>query len=176
MPALIHDLTEGVVDDPSASLVNVDVDAEFLRACRRPHHSWCRCPHGEGAMFVLIEIDRPGRGLVQQSLRKLIVQRLQRRGNDLAVAAGAIASAVAAVVLEMRNARELAEIEVRISAARAVDATHRALGLKRTDEFKRRFTADDLGETLNFIEWDGEIDTLNLLEEKKKMIQGARIK
>ena len=45
-----------------------------------------------------------------------------------------------------------------------------------TDEFKRRFTADDLGETLDFIEWDGEIDTLRLLEEKKKMIVEARIK
>lgn len=45
-----------------------------------------------------------------------------------------------------------------------------------TAEFQRRFTADDLGETLDFIEWDGEIDTLRLLEEKKKMIQEARIK
>ena len=45
-----------------------------------------------------------------------------------------------------------------------------------TEEFKRRFTADDLGETLDFIEWDGEIDTLRLLEEKKKMIQDAHIK
>ena len=45
-----------------------------------------------------------------------------------------------------------------------------------TDEFKRRFNADDLGETLDFIEWDGEIDTLRLLEEKKKMIQDAHIK
>ena len=45
-----------------------------------------------------------------------------------------------------------------------------------TNEFKRRFTADDLGETLDFIEWDGEIDTLHLLEEKKNIIQGAHIK
>jgi len=45
-----------------------------------------------------------------------------------------------------------------------------------TDEFKRRFTADDLGETLDFIQWDGEIDTLRLLEEKKKMIVEAHIK
>ena len=45
-----------------------------------------------------------------------------------------------------------------------------------TDEFKRRFNADDLGETLDFIEWVGEIDTLRLLEEKKKMIQDAHIK
>ena len=45
-----------------------------------------------------------------------------------------------------------------------------------TAEFQSRFTADDLGETLDFIEWDGEIDTLRLLEEKKKIIQEARIK
>ncbi len=45
-----------------------------------------------------------------------------------------------------------------------------------TSEFQRRFTADDLGETLDFIEWDGEFDTLRLLEEKKQMIQGAHIK
>lgn len=45
-----------------------------------------------------------------------------------------------------------------------------------TAEFERRFTPDDLGETLDFIEWDGEMDTLRLLEEKKKMILEARIK
>ena len=45
-----------------------------------------------------------------------------------------------------------------------------------TAEFERRFTPDDLGETLEFIEWDGEIDTLRLLEEKQKMIKEARIK
>lgn len=45
-----------------------------------------------------------------------------------------------------------------------------------TAEFERRFTPDDLGETLDFIEWDGEVDTLRLLEEKQKMIKEARIK
>ncbi len=45
-----------------------------------------------------------------------------------------------------------------------------------TAEFERRFTADDLGETLDFIEWDGEVDTLRLLEEKQKMIKSAHIK
>lgn len=45
-----------------------------------------------------------------------------------------------------------------------------------TAEFERRFTADDLGETLDFIEWDGEVDTLHLLEEKQKMIKSAHIK
>ena len=42
-------------------------------------------------------------------------------------------------------------------------------------EFERRFTADDLGETLDFIEWWGEIETLNLLDEKKNIIKSARI-
>lgn len=45
-----------------------------------------------------------------------------------------------------------------------------------TAEFERRFTSDDLGETLEFIEWDGEVDTLRLLEEKQKIIKEARIK
>lgn len=45
-----------------------------------------------------------------------------------------------------------------------------------TTEFERRFTPDDLGETLDFIEWDGEVKTLRLLEEKQKMIKAARIK
>jgi len=45
-----------------------------------------------------------------------------------------------------------------------------------TAEFERRFTPEDLGETLDFIEWDGEAETLRLLEEKKMMILEARIK
>ena len=45
-----------------------------------------------------------------------------------------------------------------------------------TAEFERRFTPDDLGETLDFIEWDGEIETLHLLEEKQNMIKSAHIR
>ena len=43
-------------------------------------------------------------------------------------------------------------------------------------EFERRFHPGDLEETLEFIEWEGEIETLHLLEEKKSIIQSARIK
>ena len=44
-----------------------------------------------------------------------------------------------------------------------------------TAEFLRRFTRDDLGETLDFIEWDGEVKTLELLEEKKALFEEAKV-
>ena len=42
-------------------------------------------------------------------------------------------------------------------------------------EFERRFTPDDLGETLDFIEWMGEIKTLRLLNEKHHTLEEAEI-
>ncbi len=45
-----------------------------------------------------------------------------------------------------------------------------------TAEFERRFHPGDLEETLDFIEWEGEIETLRLLEEKKSVIQSAHFK
>jgi hypothetical protein len=44
-----------------------------------------------------------------------------------------------------------------------------------TTEFERRFTPNDLGETLDFIEWDGEIKMLRLLEEKRDLLKEAKI-
>ncbi len=46
----------------------------------------------------------------------------------------------------------------------------------KTAEFQRRFNADDLGETLDFIEWWGEVETLRLLSEKERIIKTAYIK
>lgn len=45
-----------------------------------------------------------------------------------------------------------------------------------TTEFLRRFTPDDLGETLDFIEWQGETKMLALLEEKKTAFTEAQVK
>ena len=45
-----------------------------------------------------------------------------------------------------------------------------------TTEFERRFHPGDLEETLEFIEWEGEIEALHLLEEKKSVIQSAHFK
>lgn len=44
-----------------------------------------------------------------------------------------------------------------------------------TAEFERRFDGRDLKETLEFIEWTGEIKMLNLLEQKYRALQGARV-
>jgi hypothetical protein len=43
-------------------------------------------------------------------------------------------------------------------------------------EFERQFHPGDLEETLEFIEWEGEIETLHLLEEKRSIIKSAHIK
>ena len=45
-----------------------------------------------------------------------------------------------------------------------------------TAEFLRRFTPDDLGETLDFIDWQGETKMLALLEEKKAVFKDAQVK
>lgn len=44
-----------------------------------------------------------------------------------------------------------------------------------TAEFARRFDGNDLQETLEFIEWSGEIKMLELLEQKYRTLQGARV-
>jgi hypothetical protein len=44
-----------------------------------------------------------------------------------------------------------------------------------TDEFLRRFTKDDLGETLDFIDWYGETKMLAQLEEQKRALEKAEI-
>ncbi len=45
-----------------------------------------------------------------------------------------------------------------------------------TGEFERRFKPGDLEETLDFIEWWGEVKTLRLLDEKLTVVKAARIK
>ena len=45
-----------------------------------------------------------------------------------------------------------------------------------TAEFLRRFNPDDLSETLDFIDWQGETKMLALLEEKKKALEGMKVK
>ena len=65
-----------------------------------------------------------------------------------------------------------------------------ALGLQRTRErlleferrfgmtsvdFEQRFSARELDESLEFIEWMGEIKTLRLLEDQQRALQGAQI-
>ena len=44
-----------------------------------------------------------------------------------------------------------------------------------TTEFERRFDGKDLKETLDFLDWWGEIKMLRLLEDKHRALAGVRI-
>jgi hypothetical protein len=45
-----------------------------------------------------------------------------------------------------------------------------------SDEFERRFVAAEIAESLEFIEWLGEIKMLRVLNEQKAALDGARVK
>ena len=71
---------------------------------------------------------------------------------------------------------QLDDLEHGIQLTRArIEAFEKQYGMS-TAEFLRRFTPDDLGETLDFIEWQGETKMLALLEEKKAAFKEAQVK
>jgi len=72
-------------------------------------------------------------------------------------------------------ANELYDVEHGIQLTRAKLEAFEKQYKMSTTEFERRFTPDDLGETLDFIEWMGEIKTLRLLEEKRDTLKEAKI-
>ena len=45
-----------------------------------------------------------------------------------------------------------------------------------SEEFERRYTAAEIDETLESIEWLGEIKMLRVLSEQKLALDGARVK
>jgi len=45
-----------------------------------------------------------------------------------------------------------------------------------SDEFERRYVAAEIAESLEFIEWLGEIKMLRVLNEQKLALDGARVK
>ena len=45
-----------------------------------------------------------------------------------------------------------------------------------SDEFERRYIAAEIAESLEFIEWLGEIRMLRVLNEQKLALDGARVK
>lgn len=68
------------------------------------------------------------------------------------------------------------DVEYGIQKTRAkLEAFEKQFGIS-TAEFERRFKPGDLEETLDFIEWEGEIKTLRLLEEKLNTFKEAKIK
>jgi hypothetical protein len=72
--------------------------------------------------------------------------------------------------------RQLDDFEDGIRLTReSLEAFERKYNMS-TAEFLRRFKPGDLEETLDFIEWEGEIKTLSLLEEKLNAFKEAKIK
>jgi len=68
------------------------------------------------------------------------------------------------------------DVEQGVKKTRAkLEAFEKQYGMS-TAEFERRFRPGDLEETLDFIEWEGEIKTLHLLEEKLNAFKEAKIK
>jgi hypothetical protein len=71
---------------------------------------------------------------------------------------------------------QLDDIEHGIQLTRArLEAFEKQYNMSTT-EFLRRFTPDDLGETLDFIDWQGETKILTLLNEKKAVFKEAQVK
>ena len=74
----------------------------------------------------------------------------------------AIQTEVKVLALGLQRTRErLAEFEQRFGMSSA--------------DFEQRFDAHELDESLDFIEWLGEIKTLRLLEDQRRALQGAKI-
>jgi hypothetical protein len=44
-----------------------------------------------------------------------------------------------------------------------------------SDEFERRFNSGEIGESLDFIEWAGEIKTHRLLDAHRQALQGVQL-
>ena len=78
-----------------------------------------------------------------------------------------------------------------VESALQAEAKVLALGLRRTHErltefeqrfgltsaqFEQRFAARELDESLDFIEWLGEIKTLRLLEEQQQALTGLTLR
>ena len=70
----------------------------------------------------------------------------------------------------------VADVELGIKKTRAKLEAFEQQYEMSTVEFVRRFEPGDLGETLDFIEWQGEVQTLRLLEEKRNTLKEAKIK
>lgn len=78
-------------------------------------------------------------------------------------------------LLETAIQGELRSLQHGINLTRARLADFEQRYGMTTTEFLRRFTPEDLGETLDFIDWQGETKMLALLEAKKNALEGAQM-
>lgn len=78
-------------------------------------------------------------------------------------------------LLESAIRTELKAIQHAINRTRERIAEFEKQFSMSTDEFLSRFTKDDLGETLEYMDWWGETKMLALLEEQKRALEGAQL-
>jgi hypothetical protein len=78
-------------------------------------------------------------------------------------------------LLESAIQGELKTLQIGIKRTRErLSAFEQQYGLP-TETFQRRFQAGELEETLDFIDWWGEIKMLAVLEERKRTLEGMQI-
>ena len=70
---------------------------------------------------------------------------------------------------------ELKTLELGVARTRErLAAFEKQFGMT-SEEFERRFDGNDLQETLDFLDWSGEIEMLKLLEPRYQALRGAHI-
>ena len=71
---------------------------------------------------------------------------------------------------------QLDDIERGIQLTRTrIESFEKQYGMS-TAEFLRRFKPDEMEETLDFLDWQGETKMLSLLEEKRDTLKDAHVK
>ena len=78
-------------------------------------------------------------------------------------------------LLESALRSELSMLELSLQrTAQRLQAFEAQYGLT-SDEFERRFDAGEIEESLDFIEWAGEIKTSRLLDAQRQALQGVQL-
>ena len=73
----------------------------------------------------------------------------------------------------LRSELRMLELSVQRTSQR-LHAFEARYGLT-SNEFERRFNAGEIEESLDFIEWAGEIKTFRLLEAQRQTLQGVQL-
>jgi len=85
------------------------------------------------------------------------------------------ASAALRPLLESAIRTELRMLELGLErTSQRLRAFEKQYGLS-SEEFEHRFEAGQAEESLDFIEWAGEIKTYRLIESQRQALQGARL-